>query len=430
MTNSNDNVYRINQRRKKRAKKQKRNWLVKIISIAVLVYLLLAIIFSFRSTLSTTIALNGIVEEEIMVDGYVFRDQHIINSPANGYLEAWVDEGARVSKDQVICNIYTGEYDPDLSQQIRTLNQEIFKLKTDMDAKTTFEGNSVLVEQKIALAARDASDLARKQDMSVVADKKEELNLLFNKKKMVNAGGSINKEEELAELENKLLDLEANTGGSKFEIKADIPGVFSSRIDSLEDKLMLDAAKTVTPAYLAELEQSAPDKSHGVVQNEPVCKIVNNYEWYFAATVDASYSENLKVGQKVNLRFFDMSDTSISGTISHISAEEKGKVAITVYTNKYVDGIYSKSMASAEIITASAEGIKLPAKSLHVVNEKTGVYVLRLDVARFVPVNVHYKNADWAIVSPAGDSSTEYRLQIYDEVIVDAKNLEDGKVVR
>ena len=123
MTNSNDNVYRINQRRKKRAKKQKRNWLVKIISVAVLIYLLLAIIFSFRSTLSTTIALNGIVEEEIMVDGYVFRDQHIINSPANGYLEAWVDEGARVSKDQVICNIYTGEYDPDLSQQIRTLKQ-------------------------------------------------------------------------------------------------------------------------------------------------------------------------------------------------------------------------------------------------------------------------------------------------------------------
>ena len=109
MTNSNDNVYRINQRRKKRAKKQKRNWLVKIISVAVLIYLLLAIIFSFRSTLSTTIALNGIVEEEIMVDGYVFRDQHIINSPANGYLEAWVDEGARVSKDQVICNIYTGK---------------------------------------------------------------------------------------------------------------------------------------------------------------------------------------------------------------------------------------------------------------------------------------------------------------------------------
>ena len=56
--------------------------------------------------------------------------------------------------------------------------------------------------------------------------------------------------------------------------------------------------------------------------------------------------------------------------------------------------------------------------------------MLRLDVARFVPVNVHYKNGDWAIISSADGVISEYKLQIYDEVIVESKNLEDGKVVR
>ena len=105
-------------------------------------------------------------------------------------------------------------------------------------------------------------------------------------------------------------------------------------------------------------------------------------------------------------------------------------MAVTVYTNRFVEGIYSTSRASAEIVTTSAEGIKLPAKSLHVQDGQTGVFVLRLDVARFVPVNVRYKNGEWAIVSAVVDTGAEYKLQIYDEVIVEAKNLEDGKVVR
>ena len=67
---------------------------------------------------------------------------------------------------------------------------------------------------------------------------------------------------------------------------------------------------------------------------------------------------------------------------------------------------------------------------MHVQNDQTGVFVLRLDVARFVPVDVKYKNGEWAIVSPVTNTGTEYKLQIYDEVIVEAKNLEDGKVVR
>ena len=50
-------------------------------------------------------------------------------------------------------------------------------------------------------------------------------------------------------------------------------------------------------------------------------------------------------------------------------------------------------------------------------------------MARFVPVNVRYKNDEWAVVSAVTDTGSEYRLQIYDEVVVDAKNLEDGKVV-
>ena len=84
MTNSTDSIDRITQRRASRKKKQKRIWAFKGIAAAVLLYLLLSIVFSFHSSMSTAIALKGTVEEEIVADGYVFREQHIINAPASG----------------------------------------------------------------------------------------------------------------------------------------------------------------------------------------------------------------------------------------------------------------------------------------------------------------------------------------------------------
>ena len=430
MTNSTDSIDRITQRRASRKKKQKRNWAIKGIAAAVLLYLLLSIVFSFHSSMSTAIALKGTVEEEIVADGYVFREQHIINAPASGYLECRVGEGDRVNEGQSIGYIYTGQYDPQRSQKIQELNDRISRLENSTAAESTYANNSVMVEQKIGVAARDLSDLRQKRDMSKLAEQKEALNLLIEKKKAMEAGGSLDTAAVLEDLKAQVQELENSTGGAKLEIKAETPGVFSSRIDGLEEKLSFEAVESVTPAYLAELDKEALQRSEGVAQNEPVCKIVNNYGWYFAASIDAKDAQNLKVGQSVRLRFFDLSDTAVYGTVRALSQEDRGKVAVTVYTNRFVEGIYSTSRASAEIDTTSAEGLKLPAKSLHVQDGQTGVFVLRLDVARFVPVNVRYKNGEWAIVSAVVDTGAEYKLQIYDEVIVEAKNLEDGKVVR
>ena len=47
-----------------------------------------------------------------------------------------------------------------------------------------------------------------------------------------------------------------------------------------------------------------------------------------------------------------------------------------------------------------------------------------------MPVNVKYKNSEWAIVSAVDSQNGDGRLRIYDEVIVNYKTLEEGKIVR
>lgn len=428
MTKATNNVDRIARKSAKR-KKQKKNWLIKGIGAVIFLYLLLSVIFSFHSGVSTTIALKGSIEEEVRTDGYVFREQYLINAPVEGYLEARVSEGDRVNAGQIVGYLYTGAYDAQRSQKIRKLSDRIARLES-IAAENIYAGNGVMVEQKIAATVRDLSDLRQAHNMRNTAEQKEVLNILIEKKNAMNAGGSIDTENQLTELKQQLYELEIGTGGSKHALVAPDSGIFCSKIDGMEDELSLKKIENLTPSYLWELDKIRLERKETVVVDEPVCKVVDNYGWYFVANLDAQTADGLQVGQRITMRFFDLSDSEIYGTIHTISQEEKGKVAISVYTNRYVEEIYVSSRVAAELVITRTEGIKLPVKSIHVKDGQTGVYVLRLDVARFVPVMIRYKNDDWVIVSAATDVSSDYKLQIYDEVVVEAKNLEDGKVVR
>ena len=429
MANSADFENRMALRRSRREKKQKRGWILKGVAVAFLLYLILMMIFGFGSGVTTIIALNGTVQEEILTDGYVFRQQKVVSAPASGYLECLVSDGERVKDGQKIGTVHTGEYDPERTRKIRDLTDRIARLESG-SAEDTYTGDSVMTEQKIGISVRDLSDLRQEHDMGNLSGEKENIDLLIEQKNAVAEGESGNRDTLLTELKRELGNLQTNTEGSSQDLYAGISGVFCSRIDGMEDILTLDAAENMTVSRLEELDRKPLERKESVEAGDAACKVVDNYGWCYATCISEEEAEGLQVGSKIRMRFFELSDTTIYGTVKSVSEPENGKVAVTIYTNRYVEGIYGISRASADIITVSSEGIKVPVESLHVKEGKPGVYVLRLGVARFVPVKILYRNETWAVIQANTDILSDYQLKIYDEVIVEAKNLEDGKVVR
>ncbi len=429
MANSSDFENRIAQRRSRRQKKQKRSWILKGFAGAFLLYLLIAIIFSFQNGTTTMIAMKGTVQEEIMTDGYIFREQSVVNAPVSGYLECLVDDGERVKEGQEIGVIHTGEYDPDRAGKIRDLTDRIARLE-DGSKDATYAGDSVMTEQKISMMVRDLSDRRQEHNMEILAEEKENLNLLIEQKNAVSNDEETDRDALLTDLKRQLGNLQAEGQGGQKKLYAEISGVFYTRIDGMEETLKLEATEGMTVGKLEELDRQPLERKESVNAGEPVCKVVNNYGWSYATCIAEEDAKRIQKGSEIRLRFFELTDTTIYGTVEHISEAENGKVAIVIHTNRFVDGIYGISRASAEVVTVSAEGIKVPVESLHVQGGQPGVYVLRLGVARFVPVKVKYRNETWAIINAVTDTGAEYQLKIYDEVIVNAKKLEDGKVVR
>lgn len=429
MTKSPEFENRMAQRRAKREKKQKRNWVLKGLAGAFLIYLILLLVFSFRNGMITTIAMNGVVQEEVMTDGYIFRQQDVIKAPMSGYLECLVNDGERVKEGQKIGIIHAGEYDADRARKIRDLSERIARLE-EGSSNATYVGDSVMTEQRISLLARDLSDLRREHDIGVLVEGRKSLEYLIEQKNAVEQDDGAERDKHLTSLKRELRELQMSEEGGFRELYAGTQGVFCSRIDGMEGELTLEAAKDVTVSKLEELDRKPLERKVSVETGDATCKVVNNYGWCYATCISEKDVEHISVGSEIRMRFFELADNTISGTVQSISEPENGKVALVIYTNRFVEGIYGISRASAEIIKASSEGIKVPAESLHAKKGQPGVYVLRLGVMRFVPVKVLYRNENWAIISPARDMENEYYLKIYDEVIVSGKKLEDGKVVR
>lgn len=427
MPGKSNNLEPVSQGRRREKKKSKIKTASIILIGVVLLYLFGAIFVSISSNLSTTVAQNGMVRESIRVTGYVFREQNVVTSPDVGYLECVVNEGERVKEGQVVGYIFAQIPDASVMEEIKELHRALGRIGIEEEV-LLYSSAPATAEKRISELARNLSDKRKNNDLSKAGDNKEEINTLVQRKanNANEEGKHITADSIKTQLGNLLASVHA--GGA---VIAPRGGVFTTRVDGLEDKLKYEQTEQVTPSYLQGIGKSEKtDKDETAQVGQPLCKIVNNYVWRYAMEMTEEEAEGVAVGQSVQLEFFDLSEETIKGNVIRISEPENGKVAVVVSTNKYVEGIYSSSHINADVITTSSEGIKLPAQCLHVKDGTTGVYVVRLDVAKFVPVNVIYKNDEWTIVSAAEPQSGSAKLLMYDEVIVDCRNLEDGKIVR
>ena len=79
------------------------------------------------------------------------------------------------------------------------------------------------------------------------------------------------------------------------------------------------------------------------------------------------------------------------------------------------------------LVSKTYEGLRIPRKSLRVVDGQTGVYVLSGITLKFVKVEVIFSEDDYIICSQ--EKSNDSVLRLYDEVVVKGKRLYDGKIV-
>lgn len=392
------------------------------------------VIFTYGSRIETTIVRSGAEEDSIPVEGFLFRDQTVIYAPSDGYLYCEAAEDERVSLGEVVMYIYKSEINLSATNELKNIEKEISELSAGLRTAEIFSSDTAKLEQTIAQSLRSVPKAGARDDMEKVAEISDAVNSLIEKRRIISGEiQATNPSDELAALKAQKAELEKKYNIERTIIHAPKTGAFTARIDGLEEKLSLAALENVNAAYIKELNKlSAEAKtSETVTAGEPIGKIVNNYTWSIAAQVSKTAVEGLNVGDKLNIRFSDVGTQVVAGTVSKITPEESGKVVLVVSSNKYIDKIYSLSKAKVEFVKDSFKGLRIPAKSLRMTDGVMGVYVVRSNKARFVPVELLYNGKDWVVVKQKTESAENPMvLKLYDELIIGGKDIYEGKVVR
>ena len=411
--------------------------LMAAITLALLAYFGVQAARYFTDPLSTTLAYHYAVEESISVSGYVARDEQVLSNESSGLLQLLREEGERVSAGGTVAAVFADQASLDLQTEIESLTSRIEQLQYAQEAELGVEITQRLDNQihQSILSYRAALEAGRFQDAE------EQGSTLRSQvlKRDYSVSGGEDLTAQLQELQSQRQTLQSQAAGSVRRITAPAAGLYSAVVDGYETVLTPESLADLTPSAL---ESVTADES---VQSN-VGKLVLGETWYYAAVLTAEEAEELEKAAdagELYLRFAQGVDTDLPVTLESIGPEENGQAVAILSGELYLSQLTLLREQSAQIIFSSVEGIRVPREAVRLVTETTenedgtvtettvtGVYCVSGREAEFKPVEVLYSNENFALVEADIASNQELlRLRPGDEVIVNARDLYDGKVI-
>ncbi len=403
---------------KTKVKKNKRKKPVYIITLLVIVAFIAGInILANNSAKSTDVetVLIGTAEDKIAVNGYIIRDEYVMNAPAGGVISFRADEGERVSKGSAIAVIYSGEVSDEVKSELSGIHKRINETEGSVVEKNLYAGDAMGGTSQIENDINMISDAVYDGNVTSVAQYKDDIIRIIRKDTAEGAAAQTT----LEKLRSRKAELEGSISGQSSAMYSAVAGVMCSRIDGCEEYFGIKCLDKITPSYLKNGPEPELKDPETVEKDVPCLKIINNYEWYFTAQVDESWVEDMKKGSSVYLRFTDISDDTMYGTVYSISQPEEGKAAVVIKSRSLFTGMYTSRKLKAEIIRKTYKGFKVSKDAVHIDEDGNYyVYINSEGAVRKRDVQILYSDDAYVIIKE--DNSASNNLLLYDEVIKDS----------
>ena len=349
--------------------------------------------------------------------GYIVRQEQVLCSDCPMTTLA-VGEGQKVAAAQTVAVGYTTNDARQKQLQITQLEARVKQLQYAGGGMAVYDQAAMDAEVRQQLT--ETAELLARGDLISVSDYATELKGLILR-------GSAD-QETLDALGARIEDLQTNVNSLRRQITgqteivgAGTAGYFSGTVDGYESVL---TPKRLDVLSVTELEQITPDAQPAGV----VGKIIEGDTWYYVTTVTTEYAEQLTVGSSVTVSFAHNLARDLRMQVSRISPEENGKCVVVFSANHFIQDVTMMRSQSADVVLQTYQGLRVPKEAVRVREDgAVGVFILETTDAKWKPVNILYDSGENYIVKL--DKSSTGHLWPGDEILVDTKDLYDGKVV-
>ena len=401
----------------KKVKKNKKEFLMKIIFFATVIYVIFAIYLIFKTPTETITVEQGVLTEEEMATGYIIRSENVIKGKnyKNGISQI-LSEGEKAAKDQTVFRYY-GKSEEELQANIDEINLKI-QQALEKEKDSIFSADAKTLENQIETKVQNIQNL---KDVQTISEYKKEISNIVEKKAKIfgensHSGSYIKKlMNEKEQYEKKLTD------GSEY-IKAPVSGIVSYRVDGFEEVLGTENFDNLTSEILEKLDI----KTGKIVSTNNECaKIIDDFNCYIAVVLNSDTAKKAEIGEFVNITL--ASGNEIKTSIIYKKIQDDGKALIVFKLPVLTNELMSYRKISFNITWWSYSGIRITNSSI--IEENNLKYVMKKTSKgnEKILVKILRKNDNYSIVSSYSledlqqlgvDSSENTKLNIYDAILI------------
>ena len=197
-------------------------------------------------------------------------------------------------------------------------------------------------------------------------------------------------------------------------------GTFSAAVDGYEAVLTPERLMDMT---VVEFEAVQPDEADA----HAIGRLITSTTWYYACVVPASELSDVEEGDRATLTFARDYYQPVTMRVERLGENAAGSRLLVLSSDRALQNVTLLRQQSAEIVFTSYAGLRVPKSAVRVENGQTGVYILEGTLAKWKPITILHDTGESYVVTL--DTSSTNNLWPGDELIINAKNLYDGKVV-
>ena len=384
------------------------------------IYLAVQFFIIFHRGYKTETAIAYTMADSVSLQGVVSFDTVRVDGSGDlGYL---VSDGERVTNGTVLAECYTDDSQGLLRERLDRLGRTIDLLSKSQNSSGS---DLSLLTSQTRQALYNLLDKLDTAQYSGITDA-EDAFLLAQNRLQVNTGQTEGFTQTIQALQTEYDGIKAQLDTLQ-TITATTNGYFSS----------VSASPTIT-TNAAQLDAATPAELNDMLQNGFAAadtancagQIATGFSWKFYAVCDLATADRLDGVSSVKISVPGKQNTPLAATVQELTRDEDAGLAKLVLSCQTVNAeILSFGVETAQIDLKTYEGIRIDKAALHIVGGQRGVYVKYGNLQRFLKITTLYEDENYILIPDNGKVGTDNEVRLYDEIIVQGTNLQDGKLL-
>lgn len=410
-----------------------KEWVKRLGLLVLALFLIVYVGYQVFQVLYSNVTIETVsaysVYDTVETQAIAIRRETVVEAAVgDDYLFYTLKNGDRVAKGGTIAQLYADEQAAGFQQQLDLLDADIAQLESAEALASNNYASLEAIDQQLVSKLQDISVQANSRGADSLRDLHSELLTLMNKRQIV-VGAVSSFGDKLEQLRQERRVLAEKVTAATGVVRSPISGYFIDHTDGYENYFPVNEADIGKLSASAIKEALTAGSS---ASTSCVGKVAADYNWYIACVIDSEKAAALEVGKNLLVQFPFVTGEAVKTTVLSVNHSANEGTAVILKCNLMSEKLAEIRVQPVQLLLTEYTGLRLPDKALQFdENNRAGAYVRMGTTITFRYVDVLYHNEkDGYSICAIPDAGDRTYVQLYDDVIVEGKNLYDGKVVQ